>query len=155
MVASEEVKQPSAPLAASAAAPGDSLVVAGELAVATHSDNVIAAFDYVSGDASHLSIAAGEPLTFNYLSVTLEGEPGESWSVQRRRDVLMEKMGFECGCSRCVREAREEAQAETAEPLVDVGGGLRPGQGPCAQGERRVGRRPADGCLESSAHNAL
>lgn len=61
-------------------------------------------------------IAAGESLTFNYGTNDLRG-----WGVEQRREVLLERLSFWCGCERCVAEADAEACAEAgAEELEEL-----------------------------------
>ena len=52
---------------------------------------------------SRRAIAQGEPLTFNYGPASMLDLP-----LKRRRDLLLAKLNFLCGCTRCVREAAEE-----------------------------------------------
>ena len=52
-------------------------------------------------------LAPGDRLTFNYASTSMS-TAGEEWPVNRRRQFLLEKMGFVCGCQRCEQEAANE-----------------------------------------------
>ena len=55
-----------------------------------------------------------ERLTFNYGPEELLG-----WNVTRRRAYLFERLGFVCGCERCVEEERAVALMRSVEKAMD------------------------------------